>query len=207
MKRILSAVLVLVLLLTLFPAMPSAHAAQGGKLIAITFDDGPSKYTSELLKTLDKYGVKATFFVTNQFSYYKSLIKTEYERGHTIAVHTYSHNYKKIYQSVDNYMNDFNNINQIIFEQTGSYSKIFRFPGGSSNTISRSTKGIMTELANKFNEMGYKYFDWNVDSMDTTEKDPKKIAQNVINEIDKEPYSVVLMHDIKTYTSSFFKSK
>lgn len=170
---------------------------KNGKVVYLTFDDGPGVYTDDILNILNKYNVKATFFVTNQFSSYQDLIKKEYENGHTIAVHTYSHNYKKIYASVDNYINDFNNMNEIIFEQTGEYSKIFRFPGGSSNTISKFNKGIMSELVKKLEEMGYYYFDWNVDSMDTSYKDPNKIANNVINEISKNDYSIVLMHDIK----------
>ena len=170
---------------------------KNGKIVYLTFDDGPGSYTDDILNVLDKYNVKATFFVTNQFSGYQDLIKKEYDNGHTVAIHTYSHNYKKIYSSVDNYINDFDNINEVIFEQTGEYSKLFRFPGGSSNTISKFNKGIISELANKLTEMGYYYFDWNVDSMDTSYKDPTKIFENVINEISKNEYSVVLMHDIK----------
>lgn len=170
---------------------------KNGKVVYLTFDDGPGSYTEEILKVLNKYNVKATFFVTNQFSGYQDLIKKEYENGHAVAVHTYSHNYKTIYSSVDDYLNDFNNMNQIIYEQTGVYSKLFRFPGGSSNTISKFNKGIVSDIASKMNELGYYYFDWNVDSMDTSSKDPNIIAQNVIDEIQKRDNSVVLMHDIK----------
>lgn len=170
---------------------------KNGKFVYLTFDDGPCSYTEEILNILNKYNVKATFFVTNQFSNYQHLIKDEFIYGHTVAVHTYSHNYRNIYSSLDNYLNDFNNMNQIIFEQTGQYSKIFRFPGGSSNTISRFNRGIMTEIVNKMNELGYYYFDWNVDSLDTSVKDPDKIFENVKNQIEKNDFSVVLMHDIK----------
>lgn len=170
---------------------------KNGKVVYLTFDDGPGSYTGDILNVLDKYNVKATFFVTNQFSSYQSLIKKEFESGHAVAVHTYTHNYKYIYSSLDNYLQDFYNMNQVIYEQTGVYSKIFRFPGGSSNTISRFNKGIMSEIVNKMNELGYYYFDWNVDSMDTSLKDANKIAETVIREMEKLPYSVVLMHDIK----------
>ena len=174
-----------------------SQVPKNGKIVYLTFDDGPGSYTEEILNILNKYNVKATFFVTNQFSKFQYLIKKEYETGHTIAVHTYTHNYKTIYSSLENYMNDFNNMNQIIYEQTGIYSKIFRFPGGSSNTISRFNKGIVTEIANKMTELGYYYFDWNVDSMDTSTIDPNKIFENVINGMALNEYSVVLMHDIK----------
>lgn len=174
-----------------------SNVQKNGKIVYLTFDDGPGSYTDEILNILDKYNVKATFFVSNQFSNYQNLIKKEYESGHTVAVHTYSHNYKNIYSSLENYLSDFYNMNQIIYDQTGEYSKIFRFPGGSSNTISKFNRGIMTELVNKMNELGYYYFDWNVDSLDTTEKDSEKIFKNVIKGIEKNTYSIVLMHDIK----------
>ncbi len=170
---------------------------KNGKFIYLTFDDGPGSYTESILNVLNKYNVKATFFVTNQFSKYQYLIKKEYESGHSIAVHTYSHNYGNIYSSLENYINDFNNMNQIIFEQTGMYSKIFRFPGGSSNTISKFNKGIVTEIANEMTKLGYYYFDWNIDSTDTIAKDSNVIYNNVIKEVEKHNNSVVLLHDIK----------
>ena len=163
----------------------------------MTFDDGPCSYTESILNVLNKYNVKATFFVTNQFSNYQDLIKKEYLSGHSIGVHTFTHNYGKIYESVDSYVNDFDNMNKIIYDETGFYSKLYRFPGGSSNTISRFNKGIVTKIANKMNELGYVYYDWNVDSNDTGTSDPEEIYNNVIKEIEKKDYSVVLMHDIK----------
>ena len=170
---------------------------KNGKIVYLTFDDGPCSYTEDIIKILNKYNVKATFFVTNQFSSYQNIIKKEFNSGHSIAVHTYSHNYNQIYGSLDNYISDFNQMNEIIHEQTGTYSKIFRFPGGSSNTISRFNRGIVTEIANKMTELGYFYFDWNVDSNDTGTTDPNIIFNNVISEIENNQYSVVLMHDIK----------
>ena len=170
---------------------------KNGKVVYLTFDDGPGSYTQSILDVLNEYNVKATFFVTNQFSSYEYLIKKEYESGHSIAVHTYSHNYGKIYESVDNYVNDFNEMNKIIFNETGTYTKMFRFPGGSSNTISKFNKGVVSDIAKTMNDKGYIYFDWNIDSMDTKYKDSEKIYENVISEIEKHDYSVVLMHDIK----------
>ncbi len=170
---------------------------KNGKVVYLTFDDGPGCYTQSILDVLNEYNVKATFFVTNQFSSYQYMIKKEYESGHSIAVHTYSHNYGKIYESVDSYVDDFNQMNQIIYEQTGTYTKMFRFPGGSSNTISRFNKGVVSDIAKTMTDKGYIYFDWNVDSTDTQYKDSEKIYQNVISELEKHDKSVVLMHDIK----------
>ena len=170
---------------------------KNGKTVYLTFDDGPCIYTESILNVLNKFNVKATFFVTNQFSGYQNIIKKEYESGHTIAVHTYSHNYEKVYSSLENYIEDFNLMNDIIYKETGEYTNIFRFPGGSSNTISRFNRGIMTSIANEMITNGYFYFDWNVDSNDTGSTDPNVIANNVINGMIQNNYSVVLMHDIK----------
>ncbi len=181
---------------------PSTNIKTSSKVIYLTFDDGPGYYTNKILNILDKYNVKATFFVTHQFPSYLSLIKTEHEKGHTVALHTYTHKYD-IYTSVDTYLNDFNKMNEVIKEYTGSYTKLFRFPGGSSNTVSKSyNKGIMTTLANKMQEDGYVYFDWNVSSGDASGAGSSKIYNNVINGVKKCDKCVVLMHDIKSTTAN-----
>ncbi len=169
--------------------------------IYLTFDDGPGQYTEKLLDVLDNYNIKATFFVTNQFPKYQYLIKEEATRGHTIGVHTYSHLWS-IYSSVDDYMNDFNAMNNIIYNQTGKYAKIFRFPGGSSNTVSRRyCLGIMTTLANKMINEGYQYYDWNMDSTDTASKNTvDSIINNVKRSLKGNSYYIILMHDIKKNT-------
>jgi len=109
----------------------------GDKVVYLTFDDGPGRYTEKLLNILDKYGVKATFFVTNQYPAYKDMIGEAHRRGHTIALHTYTHKYS-IYKSEETYYADLKKISDLCYEQTGEYAKIVRFPGGSANTVSRS---------------------------------------------------------------------
>ena len=164
----------------------------------MTFDDGPSQYTGELLDVLSKYNVKATFFVTGRNSNYFHYIKRAYDEGHTIGLHTYSHNYSLVYSSIDAYFSDLNSINEIVREQTGSYSNIIRFPGGSSNTVSRNyTVGIMSQLSSLVESKGYKYFDWNVSSGDASSVilDSSSYAQNVINGLGNGSYYVVLQHD------------
>ena len=171
-------------------------------IIYLTFDDGPGSYTEELLNILDKYNVKATFFVTNQLPKYQNLIKLEYEKGHTIGIHTYSHKWS-IYESVDTYLNDFEKIKNIVVEQTGVEPKIFRFPGGSSNTVSRKySKGIMTKLAKLMTEKGYIYYDWTFDSGDTSKNNNSKdaIISNVKRNLKGNGEYVILMHDIKKNT-------
>ena len=177
-----------------------------GKTVYLTFDDGPGAYTERLLSVLKKYNVKATFFVTNQFSKYQSLIGKAHSEGHKIAVHTYSHQmYTKdnnIYSSVEAYLKDFNAMQSVIKAQTGSETNIFRFPGGTNNTISKSScKGIMTELTKQMTDAGYFYFDWNVDSYDSrSSSNTQKIITETINQIKNKKNSVVLMHDIHKKT-------
>lgn len=174
----------------------------GDKIIYLTFDDGPGKYTEKLLGILAKYNVKATFFVTNQFSSYKNMIGKEAAQGHTVAVHSYSHDYKKIYTSAEAYHKDIEKMNDIIEKQTGKRATILRFPGGTGNTVSRKyCKGVMSTLTKSVGAWGYYYCDWNVvsgDAGDTTST--KKIVSNVTNGCKKHKVSVVLQHDIKGYS-------
>lgn len=173
-----------------------------GATIYLTFDDGPGKYTEEILNVLKKYDVKATFFVTNQFPKYQNLIKKEYEEGHTIGIHTYSHKWS-IYESVESYLEDFKQIDDIIYNEIGIHTNIFRFPGGSSNTVSRNYKeGIMTELAKVMSEKGYIYFDWTIDSGDTNKKKNSKqdIIKNIKSNLKGDGEYVILMHDIRKNT-------
>ena len=174
----------------------------GNKVVYLTFDDGPFKYTGRLLDILDKYGVKATFFVTNQFPAYQHMIGETHRRGHTIALHTYTHNYANIYSSEDAYYNDLALIHNLCVSQTGVTPTIVRFPGGTNNTVSRSyCSGIMTALSQSLSYHGYLYSDWNVSSGDaggTTSKD--QVVANVIGGIQRNNISIVLQHDIKSFS-------
>ena len=168
-----------------------------GKVVYLTFDDGPGGYTQSLLDILDKYPeVKVTFFVTNQFPKYNYLIGEEARRGHTVAVHTLTHKWN-IYTNVETYRDDFNKMNDIIEQQTGKRSQLFRFPGGSSNTISRNySKGVVRAIAQAMQADGYVYFDWNVDSEDAAGAGTERAYNNVVRGISRRNSSVVLMHDI-----------
>lgn len=166
----------------------------GGSTIYLTFDDGPSRYTGKLLDILKKHNVKATFFVTNQ-SWNDSLIKRMYAEGHSIGIHSYSHKYGEIYSSEEAYFSDLNKLREKIYNSTGYYSNLVRFPGGSSNTVSSFNKGIMTRLARKLEEEGYKYFDWNIESNDTKNLSSNKIANNIISSLGSKSTYIVLQHD------------
>ncbi len=180
-----------------FPSVPP-----GDRVIYLTFDDGPGPYTQRLLDILDQYGVKATFFVTNMRSDYQYMIGEEARRGHTVAIHSLTHNYSQIYSSVDSFIWDMNAMNDIITAQTGAPSSILRFPGGASNTVSRHyCSGVMSSLVNEVQSRGIQYCDWNVSSGDaggTTST--QQVVQNVINGCSRQNVAIVLQHDIKGFS-------
>lgn len=167
-------------------------------VIYLTFDDGPTtSSTPKILDILDKKGVKATFFIINFDGEREALVKREHETGHTVAIHGYSHTYSEIYKSVDSYINNITKLQEKINNTIGVSPTITRFPGGSSNTISRRyCSKIMTTLAYEMVSRGYTYFDWNVDSDDAgSAKSSEDVYRNVTKHLSKDKANVVLMHD------------
>ena len=175
--------------------MCEIQAKVSGGIIYLTYDDGPSGYTSRLLDVLDQYGVKATFFVVN--TGYGDTMARAANSGHTIAIHSATHNYEKIYSSEEAYFNDLYYMQSIIQSYTGQTSMMLRFPGGSSNSVSYFNPGIMTRLTKLVEEKGFRYFDWNVSSNDAggVTHGWAEVAYNVIRGISTRGTSVVLMHD------------
>ena len=171
-----------------------------GKVVYLTFDDGPSAYTEQLLDVLDDYGAKATFFVVGSGS--ASMMRQIVKRGHSIGIHSVSHNYDQIYASPEAYFDDLTRMQSIIYDNTGVKTTLMRFPGGSSNLVSRhSCEGIMTFLTQAVQDAGFQYFDWNVYSGDAGEtKKTEKVADNVIEGIQQHRVSIVLQHDIHSYS-------
>ena len=166
------------------------------KVCYLTFDDGPSENTISILKTLDKYNVKATFFVIGTTR--EDYIKKVYNHGHTIGLHSYTHDYSKIYKSTSAYFNDLKKISDKVKKCTGQRSMVVRFPGGSSNCVSKKyCYGIMSKLSKALPERGYAYFDWNVASGDADSVCPPKtrIINNVLNGAKGKTSICVLMHD------------
>ena len=175
--------------------------ADGSSIIYLTFDDGPKEGTTNvILDILKEENVKATFFVTNSGPDY--LIKRAYDEGHTVGLHTASHNYQTVYSSVDNYYRDLKQVQDRVKRITGYESKIIRFPGGSSNTISKKySKGIMSVLTKDTVNKGYRYYDWNISSGDAGEVSTASGVYNtVIKYLKKNRSNMILMHDIKPYT-------
>ena len=170
-----------------------------GKTICLTFDDGPSAYTATLLDILKKYNVKATFFMVN--TGYIDIATRVAEEGHSVAIHSAMHTFRKVYQSEEIYFADLYKMQNIIRFYTGKSPKLVRFPGGTSNTVSMYNPGIMTRLTQMLREKGFRYCDWNVDSRDsvgaTTEEE---VFQNVIKGVSKHDYSIVLQHDTQGFS-------
>ena len=174
--------------------------------IYLTFDDGPRYGTTDkILDILKEENVKVTFFVTNSGP--DELIKRAYDEGHTIALHTATHNYGVIYSSKEAYFNDLKQVQDRVERITGYHSMIIRFPGGSSNTVSRKySQGIMSILTREVLSRGYKYYDWNISSGDAGEtKSSDGVYSNVVSRLSHDKVNMVLMHDIKPYTRDALK--
>ena len=169
------------------------------KVIYLTFDDGPGPYTETLLEVLAKYNVKATFFVVD--SGYDKVMKQIVEQGHSIGIHSVTHDYEEIYASPEAYFTDLHKMQDIIYENTGVRTTLVRFPGGSSNTISRFNQGIMTLLTEAVQNAGFQYFDWNVDSNDAgLARKKEMVVENVTEGLRWHPTAIVLQHDIHPFS-------
>ena len=164
------------------------------KVVYLTFDDGPSPRTIEILDILKEYNIKATFFIlSDEKDSSKEIVKRIYDEGHSIGVHSASHSYETIYKSVDNFLKDFEICLEYIKDITGETPNIFRFPGGSINSYNKT---ICKELTDEMTRRGFTYFDWNVSSDDAVKGYTEdSIYNNVINGCKNRTSSVVLMHD------------
>jgi len=175
-----------------------------GKKAYLTFDDGPSANTKKILDILDTYNVKATFFVIYRGGY-ESVYRDIVKRGHTIALHSYSHDYSEIYRSTSAYFRDLDRLSDYVYKLTGVRSKIMRFPGGGSNTVSRSyCRGVMSTLTREVQNRGYRYYDWNVDSgdADASRVAASTILSNVKRSCGSQKSAIVLMHDAPGKTTT-----
>lgn len=168
---------------------------QTKKQIYLTFDDGPSQNTDEILDILKEYNVKATFFVVGKMD--EQSVKA-YQRivaeGHTLAMHSYSHKYDEIYASKESFIEDLSMLQEYLYQVTGIWSRFYRFPGGSSNTVS---KVDMQELTTYLNESGITYFDWNIACGDAVsgQVSVEELVENTVGNLDNINRGFVLMHD------------
>lgn len=165
------------------------------KTVYLTFDDGPSRYTERFLDILAKHNVKATFFVIGKKDQKsKEILRRIVKEGHTLAPHSYTHIYLKIYATVDSFLDDFKKINDLIYETTGVKSKIIRFPGGTVNAFNIR---IYRELSAEILRRGYTIFDWDVSAGDANVKaTADSVRKNIVNGVHENGSNIVLMHDI-----------
>ena len=191
--------------LTTEPCRMPAIIYPKGKTIYLTFDDGPGPDTGRLLDVLNRYQVKATFFVVD--TGYPELMQRIVNEGHSIGIHTRTHRYQQIYSSPEAYFQDLFQMQQVIQDATGVQTWLLRFPGGSSNTVSNFNPGIMSRLTEALTDMGYKYFDWNVSSGDAGETTKTDVViSNIESGCRGMKASVVLQHDIKDFSVNAVES-
>ena len=175
------------------------------KWVCLTFDDGPSKTTPDVLAALNTAGVHGTFFVvaTDYNEKYLPLLTEAAAAGHQIALHSASHEYSDIYQSSDAYWEDIALLKERIAPYVDVESiRYLRFPGGSTNTVSRryGGKGLMKQLKAEVEQKGLQWVDWNVCAEDAVGGHPSAdtIYRNVVRETGEQIHCVVLMHDSAT---------
>ena len=163
--------------------------------VYLTFDDGPSIYTNDILDILDSYNVKATFFVVGkEGTNAEEALQRIVDEGHTLGMHSYSHKYKELYESMDSFTQDFARIRDYIYQATGVGSVCYRFPGGSSNTVSEID---MHDFIDYLDSQGVEYYDWNVSSGDggSMKLSTDTLLENCTRDIDTRDTSIILLHD------------
>ena len=172
--------------------------------VYLTFDDGPSKNTPEILDILKKHGIHATFFVNGPASEnpkLKPLYKQIVDEGNAIGMHSYSHRYSEIYSSAEAFETDLDKIHSLIYNETGIDTKLYRFPGGSGNTVSKIPMGA---FANILHGRGYEYYDWNLYPGDRTGQSYPKdaIVSGVLDNIGEYRSAMILLHDSEAHDST-----
>ncbi len=165
--------------------------------VYITFDDGPSVFTNEILDILKEYNVKATFFVCGTGDNDESLrpvYKRIVDEGHTIGMHSYSHVYSRVYGDLDMFQYDLDKIRNLIYNETGVVPKYYRFPGGSGNTIASLP---MEQYISVLYSQGMEYYDWNVYGGDSSGNrlSSENIIKNTLDGVDRRKTAVILLHD------------
>ena len=181
----------------------NAGSAQPEKWVCLTFDDGPSRTTPAVLTALDAAGVHGTFFVvaTGYNEKYLPLLTQAAAAGHQIALHSASHEYSDIYDSSEAYWADIALLKERIAPYVDVESiRYLRFPGGSTNTVSRRYGGreLMKQLKSEVEQKGWQWVvDWNVCAEDAVGGHPSAdtIYRNVVRETGQQTNCIVLMHD------------
>lgn len=174
------------------------NAAVNQYKVYLTLDDGPSANTEKVLDILKENNIKATFFVVDQTEDYEvSLYQRIITEGHSLGLHSYTHDTKKIYESGDNYIEDFERLRDHIFAETGVSPKISRMVGGSHSK--HCPEIVRVQVVDYFTDNGYACYDWDIDPLDSGAHvlPADTIAQNIIKAAEKKPNQdlVILLHD------------
>lgn len=175
-----------------------AQGDESVKTVYLTFDDGPSdRVTPKILQILQQEDVPATFFIIGQQAEIRPyLIKQELAQGHSVALHSYSHNYPQIYRSTTSLLQDINKCNDVLYTITGTYSAIYRFPGGSF--------GLNAELIQAVENRGFTHVDWNASCRDAELYNPTawELFCATKQTSQKHKHVVLLLHDSTTRTTT-----
>ena len=188
------------------PAPEPGGGAAAPRTAYLTFDDGPSGLTPQVLSILRRENIRATFFVTGAgVEQHRELIQQMAAEGHVLGNHTYSHDYR-LYRSEAAFMEDVHKLDRALLELTGSAPELLRFPGGSNTRLGRAkgTPWMLPRLVRRVQEEGYQYFDWNVSSTDAAQAvQPKEeIVGAVLSAAANKNSAIVLMHDARGKTTT-----
>ena len=168
-----------------------------GKKVYLTFDDGPSENTVKILDILKEYQVKATFFVIGDTDDYAlQVYRRIVDEGHTLGMHSYSHQYDLIYKSVEDFDKDFTKLWKLLYDTTEYKPTIYRFPGGSSN-LYYNNKENYQDIIKYLKDKGIVYFDWNALNGDATgvAYTEEQLINNVLDGVASKRRAIILMHD------------
>ena len=177
-----------------------------GKVAYLTFDDGPSPYTEEILDILSENDIKATFFVTGislDHEGREEILKREVQEGHVIGLHSYTHEYDEIYATPEVWLQDYRDIYKRVKDITGVETWCFRFPGGSYNNHNRNTAEI---IQNEMSRRGFAYWDWNCATLDAERGSTVESCIESLKDSVYADHSVVLMHDASDMTPVYLQS-
>ncbi len=171
---------------------PDKYVREEG-VVYLTFDDGPSENTYSVLHYMEKYDLKCTFFVVpRRTEECYEMMRAIVNGGHSIGVHSTTHEYTEIYASVDAFLADFNEAWNMIYEATGVKTEIYRFPGGSKNDFNGDTRDAIVE---EMTRRGFRHYDWNVESNDVNGATWTEMYNSIPADIANTSRAIVLMHD------------
>lgn len=179
------------------------YTVSSPKVCYLTFDDGPSDNSEAILDILKENDIKATFFVVGWcVDGREDILQRMVDEGHTIGIHTYSHDYEEIYESKEAYVDDFEKVYNVIYDTVGVRPWLFRYPGGSYNNFN---KDVADDIITEMNGRGFTYFDWSCATSDATVGATYNSCVENFKDTLSGDYETVLMHDSKELTVEYLQ--